>query len=279
MPIYDRSYRRHEGREPLRNVRSVPISREALKHILSKRAFLALLAFSWLPFVVRLVQIYIVTRFPEAARVLPVGGRLFGEFLNQQLVFMLLLTAFGGAGLIANDLRSGAILMYLSRPITKTDYILGKLGVLVVLNLMVSLVPAVLLYIVGCALAPETLLTGRLAWILPAIFLDGIVVSLVLSVLGLTVSSLTRSSRIAGLGFVSLVLLDEVLRVLRLLFHTNATRLISPWSDLRLFSEALFGLPAGGDLPWPLPAVALTALVGVCLLVLSKRVRAVEVVT
>jgi hypothetical protein len=66
---------------------------------------------------------------------------------------------------------------------------------------------------------------------------------------------------------------------LRLLFHTNATRLISPWSDLRLFSEALFGLPGGRDLPWPVPALALTVLVGGCLWGLSKRVRAVEVVT
>ena len=84
---------------------------------------------AFIPFVVRVVQVYVVTRFPEAGRVLPVDGRLFGEFLNQQIGFTILISIFGGAGLIANDLRTGAILVYLSRPLTRRDYVLGKLGV------------------------------------------------------------------------------------------------------------------------------------------------------
>ena len=82
MPIYDQGYRRYEARSPLHQVRFWPITREALRLILMKRAFLGLLAVSFLPFVVRVVQIYIVTRFPEAGRILPIDGRLFGEFLN-----------------------------------------------------------------------------------------------------------------------------------------------------------------------------------------------------
>jgi len=82
MPIYEQSYRRYEASEPLRQVRFWPITREALRLVLAKRAFLGLLALSFLPFIGRVVQIYVVTRFPEAGRVLPVDGRLFGEFLN-----------------------------------------------------------------------------------------------------------------------------------------------------------------------------------------------------
>src|SRR3990170_2104063 len=146
MPIYDQSYRRYEAREALRKVRFWPITREALRLILARRAFLGLLMIAWVPFLARVIQVYVVTRFPEAGRVLPVDGRLFGEFLSQQTVFTLFLTVFGGAGLIANDLRTGAILVYLSRPLTQRDYVLGKLGVLLGLNLSVTLVPAVLLY-------------------------------------------------------------------------------------------------------------------------------------
>jgi len=99
MPIYDQGYRRYEARGPLRQVRFWPITREALRMILSKRAFLGLLAVSFLPFVVRVIQVYIVTRFPEAGRVLPVDGRLFGEFLNMQIGFTILLCIFGASGL------------------------------------------------------------------------------------------------------------------------------------------------------------------------------------
>ena len=149
MPIYDQGYRRYEARGALHQIRFWPITREALRLILAKRAFLGLLAVAFLPFVVRVIQIYIVTRFPEAGRVLPVDGRLFGEFLNQQIGFTILLSIFGGAGLIANDLRTGAILVYLSRPLTRRDYIVGKLRVPLALNLAVTLVPGLVLYLVG----------------------------------------------------------------------------------------------------------------------------------
>ena len=71
---------------------------------------------------------------------LPVDGRLFGEFLAQQIgVHAVPHRSSAGAGLIANDLRTGAILVYLSRPLTRRDYVLGKLGVLMALNLSVTL--------------------------------------------------------------------------------------------------------------------------------------------
>ena len=80
--------------------------------ILARRAFVILLLSCFVPFVVRVVQVYLFTRFPEVGRVLPVDGRLFGEFLNQQIGLTVLLSIFGGAGLVANDLRTGAILVY-----------------------------------------------------------------------------------------------------------------------------------------------------------------------
>ena len=168
MPIYDQGYRRYEARSPLHQVRFWPITREALRLILAKRAFLGLLAVSFLPFVVRVIQIYVVTRFPEAGRVLPIDGRLFGDFLNQQIGFTLLLSIFGASGLIANDLRTGAILVYLSRPLTQRDYIARQ----------APRAPgpeprrhprsrAWSSTLVGLALAPELYLKWDLAWIAP----------------------------------------------------------------------------------------------------------------
>ena len=48
MPIYDQGYRRYEARRPLRKARFWPITREALRLVLSKRAFLGLLAAAFL---------------------------------------------------------------------------------------------------------------------------------------------------------------------------------------------------------------------------------------
>ncbi len=280
MPIYEQTYRRYEAREALRQIRFWPITREGLRLILVRRAFLGLLILAWLPFLVQLVRVYVVTRFPEAGRILPVDGRLFGEFLNGQVGLAILVSVFGGAGLVANDLRTGGILVYLSRPLTRRDYVLGKLGVLLALNLAVTLVPAVLLYLAAIALAPDSFLKWELAWLGPAILLQALVICLVLSLLVLAISALSRSARVAGLAFVGLIMGLEVVRlVVRAIYKWSYTALFSIQTDLKILGNALFGItdPRLAIAPW-VPAVVLL-LVGIgCLFVLRQRVRAVEIV-
>jgi ABC-2 type transport system permease protein len=280
LPIYEQTYRRYEAREPLRKVRFWPITREALRLILARRAFLGLLLIGWLPFLARVIHIYVVTRFPEAGRVLPVDGRLFGQFLGQQLVLALFLTIFAGAGLVANDLRTGAILVYLSRPLTRRDYVTGKLLVVLLLNLSITLAPALLLYLIALALAPEQFLKWDLAWIGPAIVLYALVISLVLGLIVLAVSSLSKSARVAGLGFFGLLMgLEIVHGILREAFDRPEAALLSVMTGLQTIGRALFGIADRTfALPWPWAALVLAAVCLGCLAVLRARVRAVEIV-
>ncbi len=281
MPIYDQGYRRYEARAPLRRARFWPITREALRLIVMRRWFLALAAGAFLPFVVRVVQIYIVTRFPDAGRILPVDGRLFGEFLNQQVGFTILLSIFGASGLVANDLRTGAILAYLSRPLTRRDYVVGKLLVPMALTLAVTLVPGLMLYLSGLSLAPEMYLKWELAWIGPAIVLQSVAISLVVSLLTLAISALSRSARVAGLGLFGVIIGTEMVRlVLQQGFRQKPAMLLSIQADLRALGAALFGL-ADRDvvMHWGWAALVLAVLSLGCLAVLRARVRAVEIVT
>ena len=280
MPIYEQTYRRWQARGGLRAVRFWPITREALSLVLAKRAFIGLLVLVWIPFVVRVLQVYIVTRFPEAGRVLPVDGRLFGDFLNQQTGLTLLLSIFGGAGLIANDLRTGAILVYLSRPLTRRDYVLGKLAVLMALNYSATLVPGLLLYVVSVGLAPELFLKWSLAWIAPMVVLHATVLSLIVSLVALAISALSRSARVAGLAFAGLIVGLEIVRgILVGILDRPEAHVLSLWNDLRVLGNLLFGVEdRGASLPAIYPIVALALAVAVCLSVLRARVRAVEIV-
>jgi len=280
MPIYEQTYRRSEARGPLRMVRFWPITREALRLVLARRAFLGLLLLGWGQFFVRVIHVYVVTRFPEAGRVLPIDGRMFGQFLGIQTIFTLFISIFGGAGLIANDLRTGAILVYLSRPLTRRDYVLGKLGVLLALNLSVTLAPALLLYLIALSLAPDQFATWKLAWLGPAIVLHSIVLSLVMSLVALAVSSLSRSARVAGLGFFGLVFGLEIVRgVLRAVYDRPEAALVSIQGDLQSLGNTLFGITDRAfQLSWPYPASVLAAVSLACLAILRARVRAVEIV-
>jgi ABC-2 type transport system permease protein len=280
MPIYDQRYRKYEARGALRRVRFWPITREALRLLLARRAFILLLVASWVQLLVRTVHIYVVTRFPQASAVLPVDGRMFGEFLGVQTFFAWLVSVFGGAGLVANDLRTGAILVYLSRPLTRRDYVLGKLGVLLALNLAVTMAPALLLYAVALGLAPELFLKWSLAWIGPAIVAQGGLVSLVMSLTVLAASALTRSARLAGLGFVAFYVGSQMVRqVLRGIFRRAETTLVSLQDNMEVVGNALFGIVSRRqEVPWPASLLVLAVLGLLCLLVLRTRVRAVEIV-
>jgi ABC-type transport system involved in multi-copper enzyme maturation permease subunit len=215
------------------------------------------------------------------AAVLSAGPPLFGEFLITQVLFAILLSVFGASGLVANDLRTGAILVYLSRPLTQRDYILGKLGVPLALSLAVTLAPGLVLYLAAIALAPEHYLAWDLAWLPAAIVAHAVAASLVVSLLTLAVSSLSRSARVAGLGLVGLLLgLEMVRTVLQFAFNRKEAVLLSLWADLKALGVALFGvvdyrLEIGWG--WPLGVLAGVSLA--CVFVLRARVRAVEIVS
>jgi ABC-2 type transport system permease protein len=281
MPIYDQGYRRYEARAPLHQIRFWPITREALRMILAKRAFLGLLVISFAPLLWYIGRTYLVTRVPDVAKVLPADGRMFGELLNIQIGFALFVSIFGASGLVANDLRTGAILVYLSRPLTQRDYIVGKLLVPLTLNLGVTLAPGVALYLAVLALAPEIFVKWQLAWILPAVVAQALAVSLVLSLLVLAISSLSRSARVAGLAFFGLIVgLDMVRAILQHGFGRKEAVLLSLQADLQSLGVALFGVVNRQlDIFWGWPLLVLAVVSVGCVAILRSRVRAVEIVT
>ncbi len=73
---------------------------------------------------------------------------MFRQFLEQQEVFLFFVTVYAGAGLIANDRRANALQIYLSKPLTRAEYVFGKLAILMTFLLLVTWVPAILLLVV-----------------------------------------------------------------------------------------------------------------------------------
>ena len=103
--------------------------------------------------------------------------------------------------------------------------------------------PGLLLYVSGLSLAPELYLKWELAWIGPAIVVHALAISLVVSLLTLAVSSLSRSARVAGLGLFGLIAGLEMVRlILQQGFRQKYAMLLSVQTDLRAIGDALFGL-------------------------------------
>ena len=79
--------------------------------------------------------------------VLKVQPSLFLYFCWVQAAFTYLLTAFVGPSLVSPDLVNGAMPLYLCRPFSRTEYIAGKMSVLVFLLSLVTWVPGLILFV------------------------------------------------------------------------------------------------------------------------------------
>jgi ABC-type transport system involved in multi-copper enzyme maturation permease subunit len=208
MPLYDVSYQRFEGGRRNRLSRSWALGRTQLFSLLRQRRFLLLMAVSWIPAIIRGGQIYVARQFPEAMRFFEVTPSLWREFLSQQvsLLLVILVALYAGSGTIASDLRSGAILVYLSKPISRMGYILGK-GLPVFLALLgITLVPGLTLLLLQVLMADDLSLLREAPWLPGSILAYSIWMSAYFSLIVLAVSSLSRSTRLAAAGFVLLAL-------------------------------------------------------------------------
>src|SRR5947208_12736061 len=128
MPIHDQGYRRYGGSRDRRGRAWAVIATAGLRTFFAKRVLLGLLLASWVPFLIRTVQMYAAANLPQAAFLAPSAG-MFRQFLAQQAPFVFFITVYVGAGLIANDRRANALQIYLSKPLTRTEYVFGKLAI------------------------------------------------------------------------------------------------------------------------------------------------------
>ena len=279
-PIHDQSYRRYEGKRlPVGQSWSV-IAGAGIRAMLNKRAFLGLMIFAWIPFVVRCVQLWVVANYPQAASVIAVNGEMFRSFLEQQGVFVFFTTIYVGAGLIAADRRANALQIYLSKPLLRMEYVGGKLLVLVSFLLGVTLLPALLLIIMQIAFSGSFQFIWNNLFIIPAVILSSLLQVIVASFTMLALSSLSKSTRYVALLYTGAIFFTEAMfNALRVIMGSTRVSWVSITGNLQQVIDVIFKLPARYETPTVVSALVLLALVAVSISVLERRVKGVEVVS
>jgi ABC-2 type transport system permease protein len=278
MPIHDQGYHRYKGERDRSGAAWQVIARAGIRTVLAQRKFLALLLFAWGPFLVRAVQVYIAANFQQASFLQP-KGETFREFLDQQGIFVFFVTIYVGAGLIAADRRANALQLYLSKPLTRWDYVGGKLAILFVFLTLVTFVPAMTLLLVQIGFAGSLTFVRQNLYLVPAITLFSLVQVLLASCTILALSSLSNSSRFVGIMYAGLIFFTGALfNAVRGITGRSWLAWLSPTDALEQLGDVMFRLRPRFDLPiWAAGLVVVGLIVG-SLLVLERRVRAVEVV-
>ena len=204
MPIHDQSYRRYGGGRAMPGRAWTVIAWAGIKTMLSKRIFLGLLIFAWLPFVVRAVQLYFAANFPQAAILAP-DAKTFRDFLEQQDFFVFIITIYVGAGLIAADRRANALQIYLSKPLMRTEYIAGKAAVLFLFLMLVTWLPAMLLLLLQVIFKGSFEFMRANLFLFPAITVSTLLQALLATFTMLALSSLSKSSRYVGILYAGIM--------------------------------------------------------------------------
>lgn len=126
--IADLSYRNYDGPKTISATRWWSITKNGLRMNIRKKNFWTLAVFCALPYFIMVVNLFFTQTIREFQRMqLPLETTLSQYYGGKFIVFFVMFFAMlVGAGSIAADNRANALQIYLSKAITKFDYLVGK---------------------------------------------------------------------------------------------------------------------------------------------------------
>lgn len=311
-PIADLSYRNYDGPLASPRFRWWVIAKQGMRLALRKKSLYVAMAFSGWYYITMMIVLFFVEQVTESN---PNGKQALHSFIDRLVwkdqflhgfsfsqLLLLLIALLLGAGAIANDNRANALLVYLSKPCSKFDYMFGKwMGIFLPLT-AIMMVPTVVFYLYGAlSFRSNGFLTDD-PYMLPKMLLVIPLSAMVHSSMILGVSSLFNQGRVAGATYAGIYILSNFFT--RLMHHTwyitggQGPAFLKPLTYFSIdglqigIAKAIlgtsgtppFGLVGGGNtvpIPPPsLPAVLLIAfgVTAFSLWLAWRRVRAVEVV-
>jgi ABC-2 type transport system permease protein len=199
--------------------------------------------------------------------------------MNAQAVFAIVLSAFAGPSLIAPDLTNGALPLYFSRPITRRDYILSRLIVLLGVLSPVTWIPGLLLFLMHSGMAGWTWFADN--WKLGSgLFLGFLLWIVLVSLVALAASAYVKWRIVAGalvLGVFFVLagaaeMTNAILRVEWAMAANPARAMNQIWRAM-LGAEPIAG-PGATEC-----AIVVGAMTLFLLAILRRKLRPVEVVS
>jgi ABC-2 type transport system permease protein len=292
--VYKRNYKPYNGELTAQWTRFLILPRYSLAKIFDSKIFTGFIVACLIPFLVAATIIYL-THNPIARTLIGLGGnnliaidnRFFFYLLKFQGSLAFLIAAWIGPGLVSPDLTNNALPLYLCRPFSRVEYVIGKLAVLFYLLSMVTWIPDLILFGLQAELEGGGWWSANL-WIARAIVLGSLLWISVQSLLALALSAWVKW-RIAasGLMFAIFFVAAGFGETFNVVLRTYWGHTINLVYMTNVVLANLFGVPLNVAVgrrmvvdPLPL-GIAWAVLIGVCVfcvLLLNRRLRAREVV-
>ena len=306
MAVYEHTYKRFEGTLTPEWSRFLIIPRHAFQDVFKSKLFTAFFAVCFIPLLVEAVLIYLHHNINALAilkvnvqELLPIDESFFQFFVNFQGGLAILVTLLVGPPLVSRDLRNNGLPLYLCRPFSRTEYVAGKMSVLVILLSLMTWIPQIVLFLFQSYLEGWSWFVSHL-WIGGAILLGSIVWILLLALMSQAISALVKWRVVASAALLGIFFVPSVFgEVVNQIFATRWGSVISIGAMMKNVSSGLFGsftrtvgrrtirdfdgtVTSSITITEPPLWVCwgvLFVVCAICLAVLSRRVKAYEVVS
>jgi ABC-2 type transport system permease protein len=286
VAVYDRRYRGYDGIITPLNTRWTVVPRYAWRQVFKSRLFVMFftLCFAW-PLLATF-WIYLQHNLAvftnvgiDGVKLAPVNAAFFAAFMGTQCFFFGgLMTLIVGPGLVSPDLANGALPLYLSRPLSRTGYAVGKMFTLGALISLITWVPGLFLFFLQSWLEGWAWFTAN-AYIAVAILLGAAIWIVTISLLAMAASAVARRKVIAQTFLLGVIIFGTIAgQAVNQMFHTRVGFMFALPELMHTIWEGLFRVPLQAQLPTAAAWVGVFAVCGLSVAVLSRKLRAFEVV-
>lgn len=285
MALHDLQFSRYRGQLSPRNLRFTVLTRYGLSSVFSSKLFLVVFIVSFLPLLFFSIWVYLPSN-TEALNILPinpmdifpVNGDFFRIVLWSQFFTSFLVTILAAPSLISSDLRNNAIPLYLSRPLSRWEYALGKFSVVAVILSAITVVPSLIIASMKIVMDGPGWLYENFRLIL-GIVAGSCLLVLVFGLLGLAVSAWIKRKAVAAVVFFGGIAMSAAMGGMM----AGALRTVEPTALFILFSfDAVWSQILGINTITPPTAwsgwLVLSGVVALSVILLMRRIQGAEVV-
>src|SRR3954462_4794 len=206
MAVYKKTYRPYDGALTASWTRFLVIPRFAFEEMQKSRFLTMFFLGSFIYPLIAALIIYVqhnasalnLLGVQNANRLISINATFFLNFLGFQSMLALFMAAFIGPGQVSPDLANNALALYLARPFSRVEYVLGKMWILIVLMSFMTWVPGVMLFLLQAYLEEGWTwfsANSSLGW---GLFLGSWVWILILALLALALSAWVKWKPAAG---------------------------------------------------------------------------------
>ena len=285
MAVYEHTYKPYTGPMTPEWSRFMIIPRDAYRSVFRSKLFTAFFALCFIYPLVAAILIYLHHNINAIGilkvrvdELVPINASFFLAFIATQGIIGFFLTMLVGPPLVSRDLVNNALPLYLCRPFSRAEYVVGKMSVILILLSLITWVPGLLLFFFQSYLEGWKWFSENV-WMIGSILFGSWVWMLTIALLALALSAWVKWRIVASAAMLGIFFIPAAFsEVINELFNTRWGFLINIGRVMESVWASLFNQPYDMQLPLWSAWMMLCLICATCLLLLYRKVRAYEVI-